>query len=66
MVTKIISLILIIKHATNAYGFNITHSSEENRESYRNAKFLFDNLFGLEIDDDIGSNDLKSCDCGKY
>lgn len=36
-----------------------------NNGSHRTGKFLFDSLFGLELDD-VSSNDanvLKSCDC---
>lgn len=56
----------------DTYGI-ITGQSSTGLLQYRNGKFLFDTIFGLdtaatndEEEDDEQSNDVKTCNCGMY
>lgn len=54
----------------DANGFNYSDFYDKNNESNREGKFLFDTLFGLELEEEIlnqadATNSLKSCDCGE-
>lgn len=67
--TKIIFVVtfLLLKFVS---GFNYSSFYENDGDSNRDGKFLFDTLFGLEIEEELISNDatnsLKSCDCGEF
>lgn len=63
VVKSLVFLILII----NASAFD---NSLEFLTNNRSGKFLFDSLFGLEIEEELinaasSPNSLKSCDCGE-
>lgn len=64
-----IILFFISNGAFGLEGFNYTSPYEIEAGIHRDGKFLFDALFGLEVDDDVATNTatntLKSCDCGK-
>lgn len=60
---------LLLKAVCDATGFNYSELNGEDGNN-RDGKFLFDTLFGLELEEElINSNDatnsLKSCDCGE-
>lgn len=61
-------IFIFINGAFSLEGFNFTSPYEIEESIHRDGKFLFDALFGLEVDDDAATNTatntLKSCDCG--
>jgi hypothetical protein len=71
MAKKILLLItlFLLKFINNARAFNTSMPFFEQEGNNRNGKFLFDALFGLELEEELinnaAQNTLKSCDCGK-
>jgi hypothetical protein len=72
--SSLISLLLLINIVINVKAFNFNNSLEfygkDALGSNRSGKFLFDTLFGLELEQEIidaasSTNTLKSCDCGE-
>lgn len=64
----ILTLYLLSVCISSIKGFHYNGSTEEINFTYngslREGKFLFDSLFGLELDDiSSDTNVLKSCDC---
>lgn len=59
--------VLLLKAVCDVSGFNYSLYDTEFRN--RDGRFLFDSLFGLELEEELISNDatnsLKSCDCGE-
>lgn len=60
---------LLLKAVCDVTGFNYS-SFYESDGGNRDGKFLFDTLFGLELEEELIANDatnsLKSCDCGEF
>lgn len=55
--------------ACDVNGFNYSEFHEKDSDN-RDGRFLFDTLFGLELEEELinaadATNSLKSCDCGK-
>lgn len=52
---------------SSSYSFN---DNVKDANHTRDGKFLFDTLFGLELEEELinaaAQNTLKSCDCGKH
>jgi hypothetical protein len=85
MTKRVLVLFIFIQiiNFTCAYGsdFNYRNFHHNNSNTFsdlnfikdtnrtRNGKFLFDSLFGLELEEELinaaSQNTLKSCDCGK-
>ena len=72
MIKKIFLItVLILFIITNTVrGYNISSSlySNTDQNHTRDGRFLFDSLFGLELEEELinaaAQNTLKSCDCG--
>lgn len=69
--TKILFVVtfLLLEIFCGVAGYNYSSFYDNNDDNNRDGKFLFDTLFGLELEEELISNDatnsLKSCDCGK-
>lgn len=68
---RCITIILIIFTLTNivkAYNISSPLSNSTDKNQTRDGRFLFDSLFGLELEEELinaaAQNTLKSCDCG--
>jgi hypothetical protein len=76
--TKNVFLVLLvvlleIAHIARAFNYSSPLFSNDIKDGNhtREGKFLFDSLFGLELEEELinaaaaSENTLKSCDCGK-
>lgn len=64
------AFLVFLKIIYNAQAFNYSDEFYDKDTNHtRNGKFLFDSLFGLELEEELinaaAQNTLKSCDCGK-
>lgn len=73
MIIKKSSLLAILIFVTNASAFNNSLDYFKDAPlNNRSGKFLFDTLFGLELEEELinaassSQNTLKSCDCGEF
>lgn len=68
--SSLIVAILLIANA-NAFNNSLEYYKDTAVANNRSGKFLFDTLFGLELEEELinaassSPNTLKSCDCGK-
>lgn len=68
--SSLIVALLLIANA-NAFNNSLEYYKDTAVANNRSGKFLFDTLFGLELEEELinaassSPNTLKSCDCGK-
>lgn len=64
------SFFAILFFTVNVNAFNNSLEYYKDAVNNRSGKFLFDTLFGLELEEELinaasSPNTLKSCECGK-